>query len=204
MRNGKAIVKQELIQQLSIGLHAVGAVKLGSFTLHSGKLSPIYLDLRLLASHPQMMKLAARAYSSMLEPLEFDRIAGVPLAGLPIATAVSLEMDRPMIYPRSASKSYGTGKLVEGDWSPGQRAVVVDDVATSGDSLLQGIALLEKAGLEVRDAVVLIDRQQGGEEKVASAGYRLHSLVTLRQLLDNLQGAGIVSGREKSNILEQL
>ena len=175
-------------ESLALTLHEIGAVRFGEFVLHSGRTSSIYLDLRLLASYPVALRQAAKAYRRLLDGLAFDLLAATPLAGLPIGTAVSLEMDVPLIYPRGSAKSYGTGKLVEGRWEEGQTAVVIDDLITSGDSLLQGIESLEAAGLHVRDAVVLIDREEGGRETLQARGYRLHSAMTLSQLLSILEG----------------
>ena len=95
------------------------------------------------------MRQAAAAYRPLLEGLSFDLLAATPLAGLPIGTAISLDMNVPLIYPRGTAKSYGTGKRIEGNWSAGQTVVVVDDLITSGDSLLQAIHYLREAGLQV-------------------------------------------------------
>jgi uridine monophosphate synthetase len=189
---------------LSLKLHDIEAVKFGRFTLHSGKTSPIYLDLRLLASFPQVMRLAARAYRRVLETLEFDLVAATPLAGLPIGTAISLDMDIPLVYPRQSTKSYGTGKQIEGKWEVGQTAVVVDDLITSGDSLMQGIAFLKAAGLHVNDAVVLIDREQGGKEALQKQGYVLHNAITISQVLTILEENGRLTARKRSQILKSL
>ena len=115
-------------QELITGLHALEAVKFGTFTLKSGAESPVYIDLRLLISDPSLMRLAAKAYTSELEALDFDRIAGIPMAGLPIGAAVALESGRPMIFPRSSVKSYGTSRSIEGHFKPGERALVLDDL----------------------------------------------------------------------------
>jgi uridine monophosphate synthetase len=195
---------EDLLTELSLKLHDIEAVKFGRFTLHSGKTSPIYLDLRLLASFPQVMRLAARAYRRVLETLEFDLVAATPLAGLPIGTAISLDMDIPLVYPRQSTKSYGTGKQIEGKWEVGQTAVVVDDLITSGDSLMQGIAFLKAAGLHVNDAVVLIDREQGGKEALQKQGYVLHNAITISQVLTILEENGRLTARKRSQILKSL
>jgi uridine monophosphate synthetase len=195
---------QDLLTELSLKLHDIEAVKFGRFTLHSGKTSPIYLDLRLLASFPQVMRLAARAYRQVLETLTFDLVAATPLAGLPIGTAISLDMDIPLVYPRQSTKSYGTGKQIEGKWEVGQTAVVVDDLITSGDSLMQGIAFLKAAGLHVNDAVVLIDREQGGKEALQKQGYVLHNAITISQVLTILEENGRLTARKRSQILKSL
>jgi uridine monophosphate synthetase len=185
-------------------LHEIGALRFDEFKLHSGRLSPIYLDLRLLASYPTLLRQVAAAYATILEGLDFDLLAAMPLAGLPIGTAISLQMNKPLIYPRQALKAYGTGKQIEGAWSAGQRVVAIDDLITSGDSLLQGVAILEDAGLLIADAVVLIDRQQGGLETMAEGGYTLHSAVTLGQMLEILEQKGRISHQQRSQVLQAL
>lgn len=194
----------EQLKRLVDELFEIEAVRFGRFSLHSGRISPIYLDLRLLVSFPEILRLAAAVYRRILEKMAFDVLAATPLAGLPIGTAICLEMNVPLIYPRQRPKGYGTGKQIEGVWQSGQTAVMVDDLVTSGDSLLQGIAFLEEAGLRVKDAVVLIDRQQGGRETLEARGYRLHSAITLSQLLDVLQDMGRITGEVKRDVLAQL
>jgi uridine monophosphate synthetase len=178
---------------LAAALTNSGCVRFGSFTLKSGVISPIYLDLRRLVSHPNVLRTVARAYARALEGIAFDRLAGLPYAGLPIATAISLEMRRPLIYPRRETKEYGTRAAIEGDYRAGETAVVIDDLATTGGTKVEAIEKLEAAGLRVRDIVVLIDREQGAHETLAEAGYRLHAITTLRALVLEWRRAGTVS-----------
>lgn len=189
---------------LALTLFDIGAVRLGQFKLHSGRMSPIYLDLRLLVSFPQALRTATAMYRRVLETLSFDLLAATPLAGLPIGTAICLEMDVPLVYPRKTEKSYGTGKSIEGVWAVGQTAVVVDDLVTSGDSIIQAITPLKAAGLQVRDAVVLVDRQQGGVEALREQGYTLHTVIKLDHLLLLLQENGRISREERTHVLATL
>jgi len=129
----------------------------------------------------------------VLRGLTFDRIAALPYAALPIGTAVSLAGGWPMIYPRREAKSYGTAAAIEGDRHPGERVVVIDDLATTGGSKFEAIEKLERAGLVVKDVVVLIDRESGAQEALAAAGYRLHSVVRLTDLLDYWALTGAVA-----------
>ena len=166
------------------GLLDAGCIKFGQFTLKSGLISPIYLDLRQLVSFPRLLEQVANAYLPVLQGLSFDRLAALPYAALPIATAISLKGGWPMVYPRKEVKQYGTRAEIEGLYEEGERAVVIDDLATTGGSKFEAIEKLTSAGLKVTDVVVLIDRQSGASEALAQAGYSLHAVFTLTQLLD--------------------
>jgi uridine monophosphate synthetase len=173
-----------LFTPLVEGLLSMGCIQFGEFTLKSGLISPIYIDLRRLVSFPGWMAQVADAYIQQLQELTFNRIAGLPYAALPIAAAISLQGNYPMIYPRKAAKDYGTSAVIEGIYHPGETVVVIDDLATTGGSKFEAIEKLTAAGLVVRDVVVLIDRESGAKEALAAQGYRMHALFTLTQLLD--------------------
>lgn len=189
---------------LALTLHDIGAIQFGRFRLHSGRESRIYIDLRVLVSFPDALRRATAAYRSVLDGLPFDLLAATPLAGLPIGTALCLDMDKPLIYPRKTAKSYGTGKNIEGRWSVGQTVVVVDDLITSGDSILETIATIKAAGMKVQDAVVLIDREQGGKQMLEQQGYRVHAVATLRELLGVLLEHGRLSQSQLDEVLSSL
>lgn len=194
----------EQIEKLAVSLFDIGAVKMGRFTLHSGKVSPIYLDLRLLVSHPSVLQQVAEAYTALLEQLTFDILAAYPYAALPIGTAIALHSNWPLIYPRKTAKQYGTGKQVEGVWEVGQTAVIIEDLITSGDSILQATASIKAAGLHVSDAVVLIDREQGGRETLLEQGYQLHSVLSISHLLAILERYERISARQRADVLAEL
>ena len=190
------------LEQFALTLFDIGAVQLGKFKLHSGKRSRIYLDLRVLVSHPQALRQAVAAYRTVLDGLSFDLLAATPLAGLPLGTALCLDLDKPLIYPRKTAKSYGTGKHIEGVYQVGQTAVVVDDLITSGDSILQAIVALKASGLQVNEAVVLIDREQGGIETMQEQGYKLHAAMSISRLLSILEEHQRISSKERDKILK--
>jgi len=168
-------------------LHEIGAVKFGSFTLKSKIVSPIYIDLRLCISYPKLLGAIADQIYKSTKDLEFDLICGVPYTALPIATALSIRHNIPMVLRRKEIKDYGTKKQLEGIFEKGQKCLIIEDIITSGSSILETTASLEAEGLQVKDAVVLIDREQGGMENLAEKGYTLHSVCTLSFLLNTLQ-----------------
>lgn len=188
------------VDELAGTLVQAGCVGFGQFTLKSGGTSPIYLDLRRLASSPAALARVADAYARVLAGLRFDRLAGIPYAALPIATAIALRTGRPLIYPRREMKDYGTRAQVEGGFQPGETAVVIDDLATTGESKIETIRKLESAGLRVQDVVVLIDREQGAGESLQAAGYRLHAVATLRPLVAAWQRLGAASAEQASQV----
>lgn len=172
--------------ELISSLASAGVVKTGSFILKSGITSPVYVDLRVVVAYPELLREIARAYARKLPRLEFDVLAALPYAAMPIGTALSLESGFPMVYPRKERKGYGTDKLVEGLFQPGDTGLVIDDVITDGGAKLEGITALRDAGLVVRDILVLVDREQGGRERLAAEGYRLHSVMTLAEIVETL------------------
>jgi uridine monophosphate synthetase len=190
--------------QLTNQLFNTGCIQFGAFTLKSGLTSPIYVDLRLLVSHPLLLREAARAMAEVAQGLTFDRFAAIPYAGLPIGVALALEMGRPLIYPRREVKAHGTRRTIEGAFEPGETALLVDDLITRGDSKLEAIAPLEAAGLTVRDVLVLIDREQGGAEDLARRGYRLHAVLTLTQILDALRESDRITPVQYAQVLAYL
>ena len=178
-----------ILHQLATKLHELNCIRFGEFTLASGSSSPVYIDLRLLTGDPATLALVAQVYARQMEGLPADSIAGVPYAALPIATAVSLETGLPMIYPRKEVKAHGRGQAIEGKYGPGDRVIVIEDLVTTAGSLIGSIERLRAVGLVITDAVVLIDREQGGADNLAAAGVRLHAAFSFSELLDLLRSA---------------
>ena len=178
---------------LADGLLSAGCIKFGEFTLKSGLISPIYIDLRQIITFPDLLQQVGAAYLPLLSVLKFDRIAGLPYAAIPIATAISLQGHYPMIYPRKEVKAYGTKAEIEGEYHAGETVVVIDDLATTGGSKFEAIDKLTSAGLKVKDVVVLVDRQSGAKESLAEAGYDLHAVLTITRLLDYWDKMGMIN-----------
>ena len=198
------INQQSPISVLAHDLIVSGCVRFGEFTLKSGAVSPIYLDLRRLVSYPNILERVACAYATKLHKLKFDRLVGIPYAALPIATAIALEMNRPLIYPRREAKEYGTRAVIEGEFVAGETAGVIDDLATTGGTKIEAIEKLKSAGLIVLDTVVLIDREQGAGETLAQAGYSLHAVATLGELLQAWRHAGDISAEQFTKVTTYL
>lgn len=184
-------------KELADDLFEIGAVKFGAFKLKlhekqpNAPLSPIYVDLRVLrSSRPEVKALICGVYLDLMKDLQFDLFADVPTAITPVVSLLSNMTGIPMITPRG-EKGYGSGAQIDGMFRPGQTAVLIDDLITKGESKIGPAELLKKNGVNVKDIVVLIDREQGGTQDLASQGYILHSAFTV----SNLLGYYLRSGR---------
>jgi uridine monophosphate synthetase len=189
MENESPIPNPELTN-LADSLLEAGCIKFGEFTLKSGLQSPIYIDLRQIITYPKLLEQVGAAYLPLLEELQFDRIAGLPYAAIPITTAISLAGNYSMIYPRKEAKAYGTKAKIEGEYHAGETVVIIDDLATTGGSKFEAIEKLTSAGLVVKDVVVLVDRQSGAKEALAEAGYAMHAVLTIHEMLDHWEQTG--------------
>jgi len=196
-------------ERLAAALAETGAIKFGAFRLKlheqrpDAPLAPLYIDLRVLRSFPDQMDVTVAAYRQLLTGLEFDLLADVPIASSPFVAILSHLTRIPMVTPREL-KGHGTGQTVEGVFMPGQTAVVVDDLVTKADSKLEAAHRLESQGLRVRDIVVLIDREQGGGEQLAAAGYTLHAALRLSDLLTIYRRTGVLDDATYERVVEYL
>lgn len=181
------------LNELILELNEIGAVKFGSFTLKSGQISPIYVDLRLIVSYPKLLKKISELLWKKIHHLQFKVLCGVPYAALPVATCISLTHDIPMILQRKEVKEHGTKRRIEGVFEKGWTCLVIEDVVTLGSSILETKAILNEEGLQVTDIAILIDRQQGGVQRLEKAGLKIHALLTLTEILNVLVEQGMVS-----------
>ncbi|ABP51244.1 MAG: orotate phosphoribosyltransferase [Pyrobaculum sp.] len=165
----------------------VGVVKFGDFVLSSGLKSPFYIDLRAVLGHPDLFQWVVSQYLSTLSKLEYDVILGVATGGIPYASVLGYLLQRPFGYVRPEAKGHGAGRQIEGAEVAGKRAVVVDDVLTTGKSVLGAISAVGEAGGRVTAVVVFLDREQCGAEAVRRAGAGVYSVYKMRELLEALR-----------------
>lgn len=179
-------------RELALDLVEIGALQFGEFTYKSGATGPMYLDLRLFISHPKIMKKVAKLYGETLASLEYDRLAGVAYAALPIAGAISLEIEKPWVFVRKEglAKAHGLGKSLEGEFKEGETVVMIEDLVNRATSLVEAITAIEAQGLKVKDAVVLLDYEKGGRQILEEAGYNLHAFMTVHELVGIMHNEG--------------
>jgi len=179
----------EAKKKLALGLFDIGAIKFGAFRLKlheknpDAPLSPIYIDLRVLRSFPEVMDSAIEVYKELTSGLKFDCYADVPTAATPIVAILSHDTRIPMISPRKEEKKHGIKRPIDGAFKEEQVALLVDDLITLADSKLEAISVLEENNLKVHDVVVLVDREQGGVQELEKRGYTCHVVFKLKELL---------------------
>ena len=154
----------------------------GDFILRSGKRSDRYFDKFLFETDPQLLKRIG-AHLAPLVPEETQRLAAPELGAVLLGGAVSMEIGLPLLLVRKELKAYGTGKQLEGRFTPGERVTVIEDVVTTGGDSLRSIQVLRDAGLEVVHLVVVLDRGEGGEENIRDARIPYSPLFRIQDLL---------------------
>jgi len=179
-------------KELILKLAEINGIKFGEFTLKSGMKSPIYIDLRIIVSYPEVMRLIIDAFKAKITEtnIQYDLIAGIPYTALPIASVLSLELNVPMIYAKKEGKDYGTKKKIEGIYKVGQTCLVIDDLITTGGSKFETAAPFESEGLKIKDFIVLVDREQGGKKQLEDKGYNLYAIIGMHEVLEVMKETG--------------
>ncbi len=194
----------EFVKEFATFLHQKGIIKFGDFTLASGKKSSYYVDLRLVPSYPHqfrtMIKYLQNNIAESVGLDSFDSLVSVPTGGLVIASALAIETVKPLIYVRSKPKDYGTSKSVEGQIHEGMKVVMIDDVATTGGSVVNAIKSLKEANITIEDAYVIVNRMEGADEALKELGVKLHSITNIIQITQALHEQKLVD----TDILEKV
>ncbi|MFC1978524.1 orotate phosphoribosyltransferase [Chloroflexota bacterium] len=200
----------ENAQKLAIQLLDTGSVKFGTFKLKlhetspDAPLSPIYIDLRIMRSFPNVMATAVGVYRELIKNLKFDLLADCPTSATPATAILAHVTARPMISPRKGDKGYGSGAKIDGSFREGQAVLLIDDLITGANSKFEAIKALQDHGLVVKDVVVLVDREQGGADQLKRAGYTLHSALKLTEQLDYYLEQGKISAEKHKEVLSYI
>ena len=180
----------EFVKEFAIFLYKNDIIRFGNFTLASGKNSSYYVDLRLIPRYPhQFRKMIKNLQNLIVEKTgldDFDCLASVPTGGLVVTSALAIEIVKPLIYVRSKPKEHGTAKSIEGKISAGMKVVMVDDVVTTGTSVLNGINQLKEVGLLISDLYVIINRLEGADKALSDIGVQTHQLTDILEITDIL------------------
>jgi orotate phosphoribosyltransferase len=200
--------KKEMKSELARILNKVGVLKFGTFKLTSGKVSPYYLDLRIVPSFPDAFKRICDLYISLIKSDVgadgFDRIAGIPTAGISFASIAAYHLKKPFLYVRTTERQHGRGRWVEGVLLPGDRVLLMDDLITKGGSIVKSAEAVRAEGGVVTDAVVLLNREEDGETNLAENGIKLHYMLTTSELARELCDMDAITEKQLDTILKQV
>ncbi len=199
--------KEEMKTELGKILSRIGALKFGTFKLTSGEVSPYYMDLRVVPSFPDAFSRICDLYIDLIRSDVgadgFDRIAGIPTAGISFASIAAYHLKKPFIYVRTAERQHGRGRQVEGILLPGDRVLLMDDLITKGGSILKSAEAVRAEGGVVTDAVVLMDREENGKQNLANDGITLHYLLTTSELARKLHDVAAITEEQLNTILKR-
>jgi len=193
--------------ELSRILNKIGAIKFGAFKLASGRTSPYYIDLRIVPSFPDAFQRVCDLYVKLIEKElgaeNFDRIAGIPTAGMSFASVIAYHLKKPFFYIRPKVKMHGRQRRIEGVLMPGNRVLLVDDLITTGLSLRKAAKAIRAEGGVVTDALVMMDREEGGKGKLAKDNIKLHYLLTASEAANKLYELGAIEEEQLKTIIKQ-
>jgi len=193
---------------LSKILHQTGAIRFGTFKLTSGRISPYYIDLRIIPSFPDVFRQVGELYINFIKQTlgvdGFERVAGIPTAGIPFASLVAFHLRKPFIYIRQERKLHGRERRIEGVLFPGDRVLLMDDLVTTGLSLIKAASAIRSEGGIVNDAVVMLDREEGGESKLKEEGISLHVLSKVSEVAEELYAIDALTEEQLDLIKKQI
>jgi len=200
--------REEMKAELCKILVKIGALKFGAFKLAGGKMSPYYIDLRIVPSFPDAFQKVCDLYVKLIKTdvgsNNFRRIAGIPTAGIPFASIIAYHLKKPFFYIRQRTKLHGRGRRIEGIIMPGDRVLLIDDLITSGKSLRNAATATRAEGGVISDAAVLVDREEGGKENLAKDNIKLHHLLKVSEAADKLYQMGTITEDQLKTILKQV
>jgi orotate phosphoribosyltransferase len=189
-------------------LNKIGALQFGVFKLTSGKISPYYIDIRIVPSFPDAFQEIRDFYVNFIKEeigvKNFERVAGIPVAGIPFASLIAHNFKKPFLYIRKGVRLHGRQRRIEGVLAPGDRVLLIDDLITTGLSLVKASKAIMAEGGVVSDAVVLLDREEGGREKLEENGIELHALLNMSEIAIKLHEIGTIDEEQLKTILKQI
>jgi len=199
---------ESMKRQLCQILHKIGALKFGTFKLTSGKVSPYYIDLRTVPSFPEAFHKICDFYVKLMKndvgTDNFKRIVGIPTAGVPFASVVAYNLRKSLLYTRPTHREHGRKRKVEGVLMPGDEVLLLDDLITSGKSLLEAASTIRAEGGVINDAVVLIDREEEKKEELSKENITLHYLLRVSEVANILHELEAITDMELKTILMQI
>lgn len=194
-------------------LYEIGAVQFGEFTVsQSAAKSPIFVNPKKLISHPMALRVAAKLIDQEVQMAQslrhpkvhpFEVVAGIPVGGLLLSIAYSLETSTPTIYPRTSQQGTGA-RGIEGTYTKGMRALLIDDLITTGGSTIETARFMAEHDIVVQDIIVLIDREQGATEQLKHAGYNLIGILKLEVMLNHYHVQGMITQDKYEECIQYL
>jgi len=194
----------EFVKEFATFLYEKKIIRFGDFTLASGKNSPYYIDLRLIPSYPHEYRKIIKGLQNLIAKdvgfENFHALVSVPTGGLVVAASLATEIVKPLIYVRKEAKEHGTGKAVEGVICHDMKLLMIEDVVTSGGSIINAINSIKEEKMIVTNAYAVVDRMEGAREALQAEGIKLHSLLTIKDIADSLFKQKLIS----EDILKQI
>jgi orotate phosphoribosyltransferase len=200
--------KQDIEPEICKILNRIGALQFGAFKLTSGKISPYYIDLRIVPSFPDAFQRIVDFYVAFIKDeigvKNFERVAGIPVAGIPFTSLIACSLKKPLLYIRRGVRLHGRQRRIEGVLAPGDRVLLIDDLVTTGLSMRKAAEAITAEGGVVTDAVVLLDRQEGGKQDLNRDGIKLHALLNVGDIANNMYETGTLDKDQLKTIMKQI